>query len=113
MSTSEWIGRFGEDLVVQLSSRLGGQRVYIPAQSPLHPCLIAVLGDRAEELRRSHAGLRVLVPHPDSMQRRLKSRKLREEVNLLISTGMPSRTVARVLGCSDRYVRKIRSADSP
>ena len=56
MTIGEWIDEYGEDLVEDLARRLGGQRIYIPAEGPLHPEIHAALGDRACDLRESYYG---------------------------------------------------------
>ena len=69
MTISEWIDKYGEDLVEDLARRLGGQRVYIPAEGPLHPEIHAALGDAAE-LLRCYSGLRIEIPNQRSVRRR-------------------------------------------
>ena len=108
MTIGEWIARFGEGPVNDLARRLGGHRVYVPSEGRLHPEIHAALGERAEELRWSHTGLRVEIPTLDSVRREVEKRARHEEVRMLISKGLTDRAIERVTGMGRTSVRRIR-----
>ena len=109
MTLGDWIDRFGEPAVEKLAQRLGGRRVYIPAGRLLPDGLRDALGEQADELRSSHAGLRVEIPPLIAVQRERARRGVRHQALNLIASGLSDRDVARTTGLSRRSVARLRS----
>ena len=109
MKSSEWIDKFGKSRIQALAQRLGGQRVYIPAEGPLHTDLQLALGNQAEELR-FYAGTRIEIPRFSSVRGEIMRREAVCNARSLLSTGLSVRAVSQATGLSRPTVAKLRAA---
>ena len=109
MSIGEWIDRFGIPKVQQLANELGGHRIYIPVRGVLPNELRGILGDRTDDLKSTHAGVRVEVPTLESFRREIGRREIRARVQHLISNGYSDRAIARVTGLGRATIARIRN----
>ena len=65
-------------------------------------------GERADELRWSHAGLRLEIPPLLAVQRERARRCVRHQALTLIASGLSDRDVARTTGLFRRTVARLR-----
>ncbi len=102
---SEIEAKVGIQAAAQLARDFGGRRVYIPASPSWRDQIIRSIGIRAA-IRLAHlfGGDRVVIPaHPDRSLRR-------EQIMILRRRGISVSTIARSLGCTERYVYRVLSA---
>lgn len=96
---------FGLGVALSLMQQFGGQELEFPRRfrAARQPCrgVVEVLGhDVGEKVCHFLAGLRVYVPNG-------KVRRLRPEIASLQASGRDRREIARLLGISQRHVRRL------
>lgn len=94
----------GIQATLHLARDFGGRRVYIPAKVSSRDQIARSIGvGAAARLARLYGGDRVMIPaHPDRALRRAQIIALRRR-RLSVSR------IARMLGCTERYVYKVLS----
>lgn len=96
---------FGLGVALRLMQQFGGQELEFPrrfraARSPCRGVVEALGLDLAERVCHFLAGMRVYVPNG-------KVRRLRPEIASLQASGRDRREIARLLGISQRHVRRM------
>lgn len=100
---------FGLGVALGLMQQFGGQELEFPRRfrATRSPCreIASVLGeDLAQQVCDFLAGVRVYVPNG-------KVRRLRPQIEALQSSGRDRREIARLLGVSQRHVRRLANRD--
>lgn len=96
---------FGLGVALSLMQNFGGQEFYFPRRfrETRQPCrgVVEVLGpDVGKKVCHFVAGMRVYIPNG-------KVRRLRHEIDSLQASGRDRREIARLLGISQRHVRRL------
>ena len=108
MKVSEWVEICGLDGLEKLSRHLGGRRVYIPSNKACGTLRKHLSEEAAEQLASRFAGSRIMIPERQAVINYASYRLKTKQIRSLIYDGLPGRTIARIVGVSDTYVRKIR-----
>lgn len=95
---------FGLGVALRMMQHFGGQELEFPRRfhPRREPCrgMVEALGDDGQAVCHFLAGLRIYVPNG-------KVRRLRPEIEALQSSGRDRREIARLLGISQRHVRRL------
>lgn len=90
------------------TARTEATRAVAPAVVSEHAGQRAPLGEQADELRWSYAGLRVEIPQLIAVLRERARRCVRHQALHLVASGLSDREITRTTGLSRRTVARLR-----